>query len=253
MPLELSWAEAYHGCEKVVTYRPKVGCDVCKGSGAALGTQATPCASCSGAGFVTTGQGLFAVRQTCAPCSGYGTTLAEPCAACGGAGVVARERTLRVRIPAGVDEWQQVRLKDKGDQGARLSGQHGTLFLTLTVQPHPRFRREDLNVHVDLPLSLPQALLGDEVRLPLPAGGEVPLRVPPGVQPNERLTLPRQGMRRDKEHGSLHVHFRVHLPRRLSPAQEEAVRALASASGDSLAPPPPSSGLLTRLRRLLPW
>lgn len=264
LPLRLSWDEAAHGCEKTVTYAAKAPCPHCSGTGAALGAAVTACAGCSAQGFVTTGSGLFAVKQTCAQCQGYGSTIADPCKPCSGTGTVLKDRTLKVRIPPGVDAEQQVRtlpppdlaplppplqvrLKDKGHQGDRRSGKHGTLYLALHVEPHARFRREDLDVHVDVPLSVAQAMLGDQVRLPLPLGGDVAFTVPPGVQPNETVPLPRQGLRRDKQVGTLFVHLRVHVPKALSVEQQQLVRQLALTQGQALQETP-KRGLFAALR-----
>jgi hypothetical protein len=163
--LEISFVEAARGCEKIIAVPRLVPCDDCRGSGAKPGTSPVTCPTCRGAGQLRYQQGFFSVARTCGHCGGKGTVIQTPCHACRGRGLVEHERQLKVKIPAGVDTGATLRLRGEGELG-EMAGPPGDLHVVIRVEEHPLFRRQGSELIVDLPISFPQAALGDEIEVP---------------------------------------------------------------------------------------
>jgi molecular chaperone DnaJ len=234
--LGLTFLEAARGCEKTILVPRQVPCDECRGSGAKPGTAPVPCPTCRGAGQVRYQQGFFSVARTCGHCQGRGTVIQAPCHACRGRGLVEHQRRLKVKIPAGVDTGATLRLRGEGELG-EPGGSPGDLHVVLGVEEHPIFHRQGTELIVDLPVSFPQAALGDEIEVPT-LDGPAKLKIPAGTQTGKVFRLKHKGLPdlQGYGHGDLHVRVFVEVPQKLSKEQKELLKRLAEVSGDEMAP-----------------
>lgn len=242
--LEISLEQAFAGAEVEIVVPAAVTCETCDGSGAKPGTSPTVCGGCGGAGRVRASQGFFSVERTCPRCGGTGRLIQDPCATCHGHGQVRKERTLQVRIPAGVDDGARIRLAGEGDSGAR-GGPRGDLYIFLSVTPHELFERDGLDLLCTVPVPMAVAVLGGEIEAPCLMGGDncdgnckIPVDVPEGVQTGKTLRLKGRGMPslRSRERGDLVVEIFVETPTRLSPRQKELMAEFAELSGEQTHP-----------------
>jgi molecular chaperone DnaJ len=242
--LEISLEQAYAGAEVEIQVPAAMTCEVCEGSGAKPGTNPTVCGTCGGAGRVRATQGFFAVERTCPRCGGSGRMILDPCATCHGHGQVRRERTLSVRIPAGVDDGARIRLAGEGDAGAR-GGPRGDLYIFLSVTPHELFERDGLDLLCTVPVPMTTAALGGEIEAPCLLGGEacdgeckISVQVPEGAQTGKTVRLKGKGMPslRSRQRGDLVVELFVETPTHLSPRQKELMRELAGLCGEKQNP-----------------
>ncbi len=198
------------------------------GSGAAAGTQPVTCPTCRGAGQVTFQQGFFSVARTCSHCRGTGRIVAEPCKTCRGEGHVAVERTLQIRIPAGVDNGSQLRIGGEGEPGAQ-GGPSGDLYVVLRVAEHAFFKRDGTHLVCEMPIGVAQAALGATIEVPTLDGGKAKLHVPDGTQSGTVLKLRGQGIPAlgGRGRGDLHVLVRVVVPKHLTSEQRKLFEQLA--------------------------
>ncbi|ENZ82813.1 MULTISPECIES: molecular chaperone DnaJ [Caulobacter] len=242
--LEISLEQAYAGAEVEIQVPAAMTCEVCEGSGAKPGTNPTVCGTCGGAGRVRATQGFFAVERTCPRCGGSGRMILDPCANCHGHGQVRRERTLSVRIPAGVDDGARIRLAGEGDAGAR-GGPRGDLYIFLSVTPHELFERDGLDLLCTVPVPMTTAALGGEIEAPCLLGGEacdgeckISVQVPEGAQTGKTVRLKGKGMPslRSRQRGDLVVELFVETPTHLSARQKELMRELAGLCGEKQNP-----------------
>ena len=252
--LEISLEQAYASAEVEITVPSSITCEPCSGSGAKAGTSPTTCATCGGAGRVRATQGFFAIERTCPRCNGAGRVIADPCQTCQGHGQVRRERTLQVRIPAGVDDGARIRLAGEGDAGAR-GGPRGDLYIFLSVQPHELFERDGLDLMCTVPVPMTTAALGGEIEAPCLMGADgtdsdcrIKVKVPEGAQSGRTIRLKGKGMPslRSRERGDLVVELFVETPTKLSTRQKELLRELAGSYGE--AQHPQSTGFLGKAK-----
>jgi molecular chaperone DnaJ len=175
--------------------------------------------------------GFFAALVTCRACGGEGVTIKNPCRACGGGGTARRPRTIGVTVPPGVDTGVTMRLPGQGDAGER-GGAAGHLYVNIAVEPDPFFTRDGADIHVTVPVTLAQAVLGCALTVPT-IRGEVELKIPPGSQPSDKLLMRGRGVRRldGGTSGSQYVHLRVDVPRALSARQRELMAEYAKLEG----------------------
>ncbi len=242
--LEISLEQAYAGAEVEIRVPAAMTCEVCEGSGAKPGTSPTVCGTCGGAGRVRATQGFFAVERACPRCGGSGRMVMDPCTSCHGHGQVRRERTLSVRIPAGVDDGARIRLAGEGDAGAR-GGPRGDLYIFLSVIPHELFERDGLDLLCTVPVPMTTAALGGEIEAPCLLGGEacdgnckITVTVPEGAQTGKTVRLKGKGMPslRSRQRGDLVVELFVETPTHLSARQKELMRELAGLCGEKQNP-----------------
>ncbi len=234
IPLE----EAAAGHEATLRIPREEACDDCGGSGAAPGTRPERCAHCGGRGQVRTQHGFLTVARPCSRCGGAGQVIPTPCAACRGQGRVTQERTITVRVPAGVDSGQRLRVVGEGEHGLR-GGPPGDLYVVVLVDDHPVFRRDGAHLLCAVPAGFPTLALGGEVRVPT-LNGDATLKVPKGTQPGERFRLRGKGLpdMQGHGHGDLYVDLKVAVPKRLSAEQRELIEALRATMPDNAAPNP---------------
>lgn len=232
--LELSLEEAVKGKSVEIKVPTWVSCDSCDGSGAKKGTQAKSCPTCHGAGQVTMRQGFFAVQQTCPTCSGRGKIIPDPCTKCHGDGRVEKTKTLSVKIPAGVDTGDRIRLAGEGEAGM-FGAQAGDLYVQVHVKDHPIFVRDGNNLYCDVPISFSTAALGGEIDVPT-LDGRVKLKIPAETQTDKMFRLRGKGVQsvRGGGVGDLVCKVVVETPVNLSERQKELLRQLdESWIGDS--------------------
>jgi molecular chaperone DnaJ len=218
--MELDLEEAVAGIEKRIEVPTLAPCEPCKGSGSADGKVET-CATCHGRGQVRMQRGIFTMQQPCPHCGGRGQTIANPCMACHGAGRVEDEKVLSVKIPAGVDSGDRIRLSGEGEAGP-AGTPPGDLFVEVRVRPHEIFERDGDDLHCDVPIRISQAALGDTIRVPT-LDGEVELRIPAETQTGKVFRLREKGVRsvRSRHLGDLYCKAVVETPVNLTPEQRE--------------------------------
>ena len=222
--LALSLEQAVAGDSVNIDVPTKVECGRCRGAGAEPGTQRSSCGRCSGSGQVRVQQGFFSIQQTCPTCRGQGTIIASPCNECSGRGRVRKVKTLSVRVPAGVDTGDRIRLAGEGEAG-RNGGPSGDLYVDIAVDRHPIFAREGQNLSCDVPISFVDAVLGSSVEVPT-LGGQVVLRIPPETQSGRVFRLRGKGVRsvRGTGIGDLFCKVQVETPVNLKEGQKDLLR-----------------------------
>jgi molecular chaperone DnaJ len=224
--LELDLPQAVFGHQIEIELERLAECEVCHGSGAAKGSSPSTCETCGGAGQVRIAQGFFQLQQTCPRCRGAGTIVRNPCDACLGQGRVRRSRTLSVKVPAGVDTGDRVRLTGEGEAG-RNGGPHGDLYVEIHVREHPIFERDGVHLSCEVPVSFATAALGGSVNVPT-LEGDVALKVPAETQSGRVFRLRDKGVKpvRGGARGDLFCRVVVETPVHLSAEQRELVRQL---------------------------
>ena len=236
----LTFEEAAFGNKTEVKVRNYVSCDQCRGTGAAPGKGAVTCSTCAGRGQVRYQQGFFSMTRTCPNCGGAGRVIADPCSKCRGEGRQARERTVAVTVPPGVEDGTRMRYQEQGDAGFN-GGPAGDLYVVLHVKPHPFFEREGKDLYCSVPISFSQAALGDEIMIPT-LDGEYKLKIPEGTQSGTMLRVRGKGVPsiRGGGKGDLHVQVRVLTPSKLNKRQRELLAELAATSAVENKPEPRS-------------
>jgi molecular chaperone DnaJ len=205
-------------------------CGTCHGTGAAPGAKLVTCEECKGRGSISFGQGGFAVNRPCPVCLGRGQVPTERCPTCAGAGEVRTRKKVSITVPAGVDTGTKIRLKGQGGKGAK-NGPPGDLLITFTVTPDRFYRREGLDLIAPVPINIAQATLGSRVSVKTLNGTKVAIKIPPGTASGKRFRVRGQGIEKDGGRGDLIVQIEVAVPEKLTPEQEEAMKAFAEAGG----------------------
>jgi molecular chaperone DnaJ len=241
----IGFAEALDGVTVSLRLTTEEPCSACSGTGAAAGTSPRICPTCNGQGEVLRSQGGFAMPEPCRECRGRGMVVDTPCPACSGSGRARAARPVNARIPAGVSDGARIRLKGKGAPGEN-GGPNGDLFITVHVGAHPVFDRSGDHVTVTLPVTYAEAALGAEVPVPLPRGGRVTLKLPPGTANGRTFRVRGRGAtRRDGSTGDLLVTVEVTVPRTLSAEAREALSGFVSAAAE----PDPRADLMAATQR----
>ena len=234
--LEISLEEAAVGMTAQLRIPRLEGCETCSGSGAAAGTQPESCHTCGGTGQVRYQQGFFSISRTCHHCQGKGTIIKNPCKECRGEGRVHRERTLELKIPAGVDNGQRMRLSGEGEAGVH-GGPSGDLDVVFFVKEHEIFERQQNNIYCTIPISISQAALGAEVTIPT-LEGEDKLKIPEGTQSGKIFSLRGKGIASPtgKGRGDQYVRVNVTIPTKLTREQRKLLEQFAEVSDISNKP-----------------
>lgn len=249
LDLRISFEEAVFGVSREIVVPRVDACPACKGEGAEPGTPAQTCGECRGSGQVRRAQQSFFGQivniVACPRCRGEGRIITRPCRKCGGSGRVEAEKKLSVRIPAGVDDGSQIRLSGEGGVGPRGSTA-GDLYIVLEVKGHPHFKRHGQDIVYELPVSISQAALGDQIEIPT-LDGPVQLTLPPGTQYGRVFRLAGKGVPhvRSQRRGDQLVITRVVIPTDLSEAQRQALRELGGLTGKPL---PTAKGFFDKFR-----
>lgn len=233
--INLDFMEACKGKQAEVKIRHMENCPDCHGSGAAEGTSATTCPQCNGRGTVTVQQrtilGSMQTQRTCSKCGGKGKVVETPCAKCSGSGRVRNTVTKSVKIPAGVDDGNTMRIPGGGDDGIN-GGPSGDLMLHISVRPDPIFERDGYDIWTDIPITFTQAVLGDEIIVPT-IDGKVKYNVPKGTQSGTVFRMRDRGVQRCQQsgRGDHYVKVSVEIPKNLSKEQEKLLRAFDESIG----------------------
>ena len=236
--VEITLEEAYAGTTRDVSFRHLAGCAACRGSGAEPGTLIVPCDRCSGTGIQRqvrqTPLGQFVTQTTCTKCGGDGQIVQTPCTTCRGRGRVEQEKSLQVRIPPGVDDGSRIRISGSGEAGLR-GGPDGDLYVYLSIAPHEVFRRDGLDVLLEVGVSFPQAALGGEITV-RSLDGAIPLTLNAGTQSGSQYRLRGRGMPsvRGGAKGDQLVTVHVVVPTKLSKRERELLEDYARAGGDQI-------------------
>ncbi len=234
LEIEIGLEEAAAGLEREIKLTRAEACPVCGGSKRKPGTKAAACPSCGGQGQVRIQQGFFSMARTCPRCQGAGETNASPCESCQGRGHVKEKRTLKVRIPAGVEDGSRLRLVGEGEAGDE-GMPAGDLYVVTRVRKHPFFEREANDLACEIAVSFTQAALGARIEIPTLEGPEV-LKVPAGTQPGETLRLKGKGVLdiAGRRKGDLFVRILVKTPADLSKEQKALLAKLAELRGEEV-------------------
>lgn len=228
----VSFADALDGASVRVPVEKPTTCDTCHGSGAKPGTTPKVCPECDGRGTVARNQGPFALSQPCPRCRGNGTIIESPCPACHGSGVQEKLKRYQVKVPAGVKDGSRIRIKGKGEAGLR-GGPAGDLYVKVHIEPDELFDRRGDDLVLEVPVTVAEAALGANVKIPTPGGQRVSLKVPAGSQDGRTLRLRGKGMSKLKGgHGDLLVKVRVAIPPKLNKEQKQLFEKLGKTLGD---------------------
>jgi molecular chaperone DnaJ len=222
--LEITLEQAANGFDTTIRVPSWDSCDTCHGSGAKPGTSPTSCPTCAGHGQVRMQQGFFSIQQTCPKCHGTGKIIPEPCPTCAGAGRIKRNKTLEVKIPAGIDDGMRIRSSGNGEPGMN-GGPPGDLYVEIHIKAHSVFQRDGDDLHCEMPISYATAALGGEIEVPT-LGGKVSFTVPEGTQSGKVFRLRGKGVKgvRSGMAGDLFCHVVVETPVRLTDRQKEMLR-----------------------------
>ena len=224
--MEVSLEEAANGKDAQIRIPSWDDCDTCHGTGAKPGTKPITCTTCHGAGVVQMRQGFFSVQQTCPQCHGKGKIIPDPCTACHGQGKIKKQKTLEVKIPAGIDDGMRIRSTGNGEPGTN-GGPPGDLYIEIRLKKHDIFERDGDDLHCQVPLSFTTAALGGEIEVPTLAG-KAAIDIPEGTQAGKQFRLRGKGIKgvRSSYPGDLYCHVSIETPVKLSEHQRKLLREL---------------------------
>ncbi|MCD8347631.1 MAG: molecular chaperone DnaJ [Lachnospiraceae bacterium] len=240
--VRITFEEAVFGCEKEVELNLKDECTTCHGTGAKPGTSPETCPKCGGRGQVVfSQQSLFGTVQnvqTCPECHGSGKIIKEKCPNCYGTGFTSSKKKIKVSVPAGIDNGQSIRIREKGEPGSN-GGPRGDLLVEVVVGRHATFTRQDMNIYSEVPITFAQAALGGDIRIST-VDGDIVYTVKPGTQTGSKVRFKGKGvpsLRNKNQRGDHYVTLNVQVPTKLSEEAKEALRAFDAVSGGSLETP----------------
>jgi len=224
--MEITLEEAARGKETQIRIPSWENCETCGGSGAKPGTSAKTCGSCQGSGTVHMRQGFFSIQQTCPHCHGSGKIIPDPCTACNGQGKVKKQKTLEVKIPAGINEGMRIRSAGNGEPGVN-GGPSGDLYIEIRIKQHEIFERDGDDLHCTMPVSLVTAALGGTIEVPT-LGGKAEIELPEGTQHGKTFRLRGKGIKgvRSSYPGDLYCHIAVETPVKLTEHQKKLLKEL---------------------------
>lgn len=235
--LTIDFEEAVFGCKKEISFQADDKCDNCNGTGAKPGTQPQTCPTCGGSGQErVTQQTLFGAMQTiieCRTCHGQGQIIKDHCPVCNGKGKVRKQKNLTIDIPKGINEGQSIRKQGMGAPGEK-GGPNGDLLIAISIRPHKIFKRKNNDIYVDVPISIVQATIGDEIKIPT-IDGEETYTIKPGTQPETVVTLKNKGVfnvRNDRIRGDQIIKFKVVVPTKISDSQKQLLLQFAQENGE---------------------
>ncbi|NCT84643.1 MAG: molecular chaperone DnaJ [Comamonadaceae bacterium] len=224
--MEITLEEAARGKETQIRIPSWENCETCGGSGAKPGTSAKTCGSCGGSGTVHMRQGFFSIQQTCPHCHGTGKIIPEPCTSCNGQGKVKKQKTLEVKIPAGINEGMRIRSAGNGEPGVN-GGPSGDLYIEIRIKQHDIFERDGDDLHCTMPVSMITAALGGSIEVPT-LGGKAEIELPEGTQHGKTFRLRGKGIKgvRSSYPGDLYCHIAVETPVKLTEHQKKLLKEL---------------------------
>lgn len=250
--MDIGLEDAFKGKEATIRIPLNESCDKCNGSGAAKGTGAQTCTTCDGMGRVRQQQGFFTIERTCPDCQGAGNHIKDPCTPCSGTGRMKKNKTLKIKIPAGVSHGRRIRLTGEGEAGIQ-GGPRGDLYVLLTTKPHKFFKRDGSNLYCRVPIPMPQAALGGDIQVPTIEGNSAKVKLPPGTQTGQQFRLKNKGMSilNSDARGDLYIEIFVETPVNLGKKQQDLLKELnksISGAKESTKHSPESSGFFSKMR-----
>ncbi len=246
--LEITLEEAFTGLTSTLRFSAPCPCTSCNGSGAEGGAAPVQCKTCHGRGKLRFQQGFFTVERTCSACQGVGQSIDKPCRPCSGTGRMKKERTIEVKIPAGVDEGTRIRLGGDGEAGLR-GGPSGDLYVFIHIKPHRFFKRHEHDIACKVPIPMTTAALGGEVEVPSIEGAAVKIKIPAGTQSNHQFRLKGKGMSllRSTSRGDMYVETIVETPVNLTKRQKELLEEFEKGDEEH-ASSPQSAGFFSKVK-----
>lgn len=247
--MSITLEEAFRGRKANVSVPGSITCEACSGSGAQPGSHPVTCSTCRGRGRVRAQQGFFTVERTCAACGGQGMVIENPCESCHGSGRIRKNRSLSVTIPAGVEDGTRIRLSGEGEAGVR-GAPPGDLYIFLSIDEHPFFRRDGSTVFCEVPVSMTTAALGGAIEVPTLDGPPVRVTIAPGTQTGTRYRLRGKGMSqlRSSVRGDFHVDVVVETPVNLTQHQKQLLEEFSRDQSKSTSPK--SAGFFDRWKSI---
>jgi molecular chaperone DnaJ len=244
----VSFEEAAFGIEKEIHINRSIQCETCHGTGAKKGSGPVTCDTCQGHGEVRRQQGFFTIAQPCPKCHGAGQMIKDPCEPCHGRGRTKKKEKLSVKVPAGIDEGQRLKLSGQGDAGAH-GGPSGDLYVMIHLQEHEFFKRDEYDVICEVPISFSQAALGCEIEVPT-LGGRVAMKIPEGTQAGQKMKLRNKGITKLGGYGFGDQIITIHVetPAKLSKEQRELFQRLSELEQNSSNPM--TKGFFHRVKEL---
>ncbi len=191
--IEITLKEAFEGVNKNISFKIAATCDSCNGKGSEKDEKPTDCQTCKGSGKIRAQQGFFIVERTCTSCAGTGQIIKNPCKKCGGEGRVMKDKKLAVKIPAGIDEGNKIRVAGEGEAGQR-GGEAGDLYVFVSIKKHEFFSRDEDNIYAEVPIRFTAAALGSNIEIPIIDGTKASLKIPAGTQTGQQFRLKSKGM-----------------------------------------------------------
>ncbi len=224
--LEVTFEEAAFGTEKEISIKRPVSCTTCSGNGAAKGTNPESCGTCGGAGQIRMQQGFFTIQRTCHACNGAGKIIKTPCSDCRGTGKQVSESKLKVKVPAGIDNGQRLKLRGEGEVGSG-GGPNGDLYVQIAVKPHEIFQRQEHEIILDWPISYADAVLGREIEVPT-LDGPTLVKIPAGTTPGKVFRIRNRGIQvlGSNRRGDQHVRVTIDVPKRVSDDEKKILEKL---------------------------
>ena len=224
--MEITLEEAAAGKEAQIRIPAWEDCEACHGSGAKPGTNASTCPTCHGSGVVQMGQGFFTVQQTCPHCHGNGKVIQDPCSSCHGEGKIKKQKTLEIKIPAGIDDGMRIRSVGNGEPSPN-GGPPGDLYIEIRIRKHPIFERDGDDLHCMVPIGFVKAALGGEIEVPT-LSGKAAIDIPEGTQHGKQFRLRGRGIKgvRSATAGDLYCHITIETPVKLTEHQRKLLKQL---------------------------
>lgn len=243
--ISITLEEAFQGISRSVEFSTIVRCSECVGSGAEKGTKVTQCSACHGRGEVGSSQGFFMVRQTCSRCHGTGQYIPSPCKKCRGSGCMRDRKELAFRVPAGIEHENQIRLSGEGEVGER-GGPCGDAIIQINIQSHAIFRRRNIDLLMQYPLSIAQAALGCVVEVPTIEGQTAAVTFKEGTQFGEKIVIRAKGMPGRSGRGDLIVEAKIYVPVKLTERQKELLKNFSEEEENKT---PEATGFFSKLKQ----
>ena len=247
--LEISLEEAFRGDSIKIQVPTLAACDTCEGSGSADGKKPEACGTCGGAGRVRVQQGFFVMERTCHACNGSGHIIKNPCKSCNGGGRKRKNKSLSVKIPAGVEDGTRIRLSSEGEAGVNGAAA-GDLYIFISIKAHKFFKKEGADLYCEVPIKMTSAALGGEVIVPTIDGGKAKIKIPEGTQQGDQFRLKNKGMprmRNQNNYGDMYVQTAIETPVKLSKKQKELLSEFEKLSESNS---PESEGFFGRVKDL---
>lgn len=219
--LQINLSHAYFGTEQVIDYTSLCKCENCQGSGSADKSGATECSTCRGNGTVRTQQGFFVMERTCSSCGGSGQVIKNICRSCSGQGRANKKRSLKVKIPNGIDEGMRIKIANEGDAGLR-GGPNGDLYIFISLIPHKFYKRKGKDLFCEVNITLVSAAIGSAIEIPSLDNSAIKVTIPEGTQSNDQLRIKGKGMPDGRGgYGDIYITVQVETPLNLSKRQKE--------------------------------